>query len=67
MNQSSSIELTVEKQAVEDHVAPDTLTEEVSVKKRSDVVVVRQDIDISFLAFFTRAGLEVSEEDLQRL
>lgn len=68
---------------IEDRAAPDTLSEGVSIKRRKDNEIVQslkdrdestilkeiaqQGIDVSFLAFFSRAGLEVSKEDLNRL
>lgn len=81
MNQPSATELTAEQQAIEDRAAPDTLREELSVKRRKDnkgreslrdeasilKEIAQQGIDVSFLAFFSRAGLEVSKEDLERL
>lgn len=62
-------ELTVKEQKtewrVEDRVAPDTLTDEVAVASLREMV--RQGSDVSFMAYFTRAGIQLSEEDLQRL
>jgi hypothetical protein len=83
MKQPIETEPTVEEQAVEEAIAPVKPTQDESANRRKEDNVVEntydrslveslkeadgQGIDINFLAFFTRAGLQVSEEDIRRL